>query len=117
MASSLLDDLSYLRVIDEDDDDPFLIGRDGRPIETWREHYPYQSWMDRTEYERIKRSLQIELVKLLYWIKNSGVRLVILFEGRDAAGKGGTIKRFREHLNPRGSTVRRRSLTGMRMRD
>ncbi|WP_308168662.1 polyphosphate kinase 2 [Nonomuraea sp. NEAU-A123] len=105
MASSLLDDLPYLRVIDEDDDDPFLIGRDGRPIETWREHYPYQSRMDRAEYERIKRSLQIELVKLQYWIKDSGVRLVILFEGRDAAGKGGTIKRFREHLNPRGSTV------------
>ncbi len=61
--------------------------------------------MPRPEYEVIKRQLQIELLKLQNWIKDSGQRLVILFEGRDAAGKGGTIKRFLEHLNPRGAQV------------
>ena len=58
-----------------------------------------------TEYERHKRLLQIELLKLQEWIKDTGERLVIVFEGRDAAGKGGTIKRFMEHLNPRGARV------------
>jgi hypothetical protein len=57
------------------------------------------------EYDRHKRLLQIELLKLQNWIKETGERLVILFEGRDAAGKGGTIKRFMEHLNPRGARV------------
>ena len=52
-----------------------------------------------------KRLQQIELLKLQAWIKDTGQRLVVLFEGRDAAGKGGTIKRFMEHLNPRGATV------------
>ena len=55
--------------------------------------------------ERTKQLLQIELLKLQYWIKASGARLIIVFEGRDAAGKGGTIKRFTEHLNPRGARV------------
>jgi polyphosphate kinase 2 len=59
--------------------------------------------MTRREYDVAKRALQIELLKLQNWIKASGARLVILFEGRDAAGKGGTIKRFTEHLNPRGA--------------
>ena len=54
---------------------------------------------------RTKRRLQIELLKLQAWVKDTGERLVILFEGRDAAGKGGTIKRFMEHLNPRGARV------------
>src|ERR1041384_8345394 len=57
------------------------------------------------EYNRVKRLLQIELLKLQNHIKETGDRLVILFEGRDAAGKGGTIKRFMEHLNPRGASV------------
>ena len=57
------------------------------------------------DYEREKRLLQIELLKLQEWIKDTGERLVIVFEGRDAAGKGGTIKRFMEHLNPRGARV------------
>jgi polyphosphate kinase 2 len=61
--------------------------------------------MSRDEYDHTKRLLQIELLKLQRWIKASGRRLVILFEGRDAAGKGGTIKRFMEHLNPRGAGV------------
>jgi polyphosphate kinase 2 len=61
--------------------------------------------MSRHEYEHQKRPLQIELVKLQNWVKSTGERIVIVFEGRDAAGKGGTIKRFTEHLNPRGATV------------
>jgi polyphosphate kinase 2 len=56
-------------------------------------------------YERELARLQIELVKLQEWIKHAGLKVVVLFEGRDAAGKGGTIKRFTEHLNPRGARV------------
>ncbi|MEZ5411478.1 MAG: polyphosphate kinase 2 [Acidimicrobiales bacterium] len=86
-------------------DDPVLLGPDGLPFETWREGYPYARRLSRDEYEEAKRALQIELLKAQTWIKDSGQRLVVLFEGRDAAGKGGTIKRFMEHLNPRGATV------------
>lgn len=100
-----LSDLLGFRVLDEDDDDPVLVGRDGDAIDTWREGYPYESRMDRDDYEAQKRLLQIELLKLQKWIKAEGRRLVIVFEGRDAAGKGGTIKRFTEHLNPRGASV------------
>jgi polyphosphate kinase 2 len=89
----------------EDDDDPVLLDRDGRPVETWRERYPYDQRMSRNEYEWLKRRLQIELLKLQNWSKRTGARHVILFEGRDAAGKGGTIKRLMEHLNPRGARV------------
>jgi len=67
--------------------------------------YPYTEKMSRSEYEETKKLLQIELLKLQKWIKHNGERLVILFEGRDAAGKGGTIKRIMEHLNPRGARV------------
>jgi polyphosphate kinase 2 len=98
-----LDDMAGFTVLDEDDDDPVLISRDGSQIDTWREGYPYAERMDREEYELSKRLLQIELLKLQNWIKASNRRLVIVFEGRDAAGKGGTIKRFTEHLNPRGA--------------
>jgi polyphosphate kinase 2 len=59
--------------------------------------------MRRFAYERDLLALQIELVKAQYWIKSVGQRVLIIFEGRDTAGKGGTIKRFREHLNPRGA--------------
>lgn len=97
--------LEELLVEDSDDDDPVLVRRDGRPVDTFREEYPYERRMSRKEYEREKRRLQIELLKLQNWMKASGERLVILFEGRDAAGKGGTIKRFMEHLNPRGASV------------
>ncbi|MGC9669500.1 polyphosphate kinase 2 [Planosporangium sp. 12N6] len=92
-------------VVDDGDDDPVLLTKDGKPVETWREGYPYRERMERSEYDRDKRLLQIELLKLQRWIKDSGEKLVILFEGRDAAGKGGTIKRFMEHLNPRGARV------------
>ncbi|HEX4848218.1 MAG TPA: polyphosphate kinase 2 [Novosphingobium sp.] len=67
--------------------------------------YPYKYKMLRKDYERDKFLLQAELLKFQTWIKDTGARVVILFEGRDAAGKGGTIKRFMEHLNPRGARV------------
>ena len=101
----LLADPSALRVDDTDDDDPVLLAPDGAHVDTWREGYPYDARLPREEYERDKRLLQIELLKLQNWVKATGARVVILFEGRDAAGKGGTIKRFMEHLNPRGARV------------
>ncbi|MEU7895066.1 polyphosphate kinase 2 [Nonomuraea sp. NPDC049152] len=104
-SSDLLDATPGLWVDDSDDDDPVLLRADGSPVDTWRQHYPYAARLQRSEYEQDKRLLQIELLKLQYWIKRTGLRLVVLFEGRDAAGKGGTIKRFMEHLNPRGATV------------
>ena len=61
--------------------------------------------MSRRSYEKQKYRLQVELLKLQAWVKDTGQRVVILFEGRDAAGKGGAIKRFMEHLNPRGARV------------
>jgi polyphosphate kinase 2 len=82
-----------------------LVRTDGTPVRTWREDYPYARRLGRREYLRQKRDLQIELLKLQRWIKESGSRLMIVFEGRDAAGKGGTIQRFTENLNPRGARV------------
>lgn len=67
--------------------------------------YPHSERLARKVYEKEVEALQIELVKMQSWVKSSGQRVAILFEGRDAAGKGGTIKRFRENLNPRGATV------------
>jgi polyphosphate kinase len=92
-------------VNDEDDDDPVLLDSSGVPVDTWRENYPYPERMSRHDYEQDKRLLQIELLKLQKWSQRTGARHLILFEGRDAAGKGGTIKRFMEHLNPRGARV------------
>jgi polyphosphate kinase len=97
--------LEGYRVADDDDDDPVLLNADGTPVDTWREDYPYAERMPRQEYDHQKRLLQIELLKLQNWLKTTDERLLILFEGRDAAGKGGTIKRFMEHLNPRGASV------------
>ncbi len=72
----------------------------------WREgKYPYKNLLSRRRYEQQKYRLQVELLKLQAWVKDTGARVVILFEGRDAAGKGGTIKRLMEHLNPRGARV------------
>ena len=72
----------------------------------WREGaYPYKNLLSRKSYEQQKYHLQVELLKLQAWVKETGQRVVILFEGRDAAGKGGAIKRFMEHLNPRGARV------------
>ncbi|BAK33589.1 polyphosphate kinase 2 [Microlunatus phosphovorus NM-1] len=90
---------------DEHGSDPDLIDPGGDPVETWREDYPYDERMEREIYEQEKYALQIELLKLQYWVQDTGSRIVILFEGRDAAGKGGTIKRFMEHLNPRAARV------------
>lgn len=81
--------------------DPDLIDPQGNPVYTWQEGYPYDDRMDRDEYEFEKYRLQIELLKFQYWLEDNDQRAIILFEGRDAAGKGGTIKRFTEHLNPR----------------
>lgn len=67
--------------------------------------YPYKTKIRRASYEKQKAELQVELLKVQDWVKATGQRIVLLFEGRDAAGKGGTIKRFTEHLNPRGARV------------
>jgi polyphosphate kinase len=82
------------------------IDPDAELAPNWREGgYPYKNLLSRRNYERQKYRLQVELLKLQAWVKETGQRVVILFEGRDAAGKGGTIKRFMEHLNPRGARV------------
>lgn len=67
--------------------------------------YPYQTKMPAADYEKRKVDLQVELLKVQKWVKETNQKVVILFEGRDAAGKGGTIKRFTEHLNPRSARV------------
>jgi polyphosphate kinase 2 len=87
------------------DDDPELIDPAGRAVDTWRENYPYDARMDRRDYDEQKYLLQVELLKLQNYVFETGEKLVIVFEGRDAAGKGGTIKRFMEHLNPRYARV------------
>jgi polyphosphate kinase 2 len=83
-----------------------LVKPDEELAEDWRRGgYPYKNLMSRKTYEAQKYLLQVELLKLQAWVKESRQRVVILFEGRDAAGKGGAIKRFMEHLNPRGARV------------
>jgi len=67
--------------------------------------YPYTDKMNRRTYESQKAKLQAELLKVQHWTQETGQKFVLLFEGRDAAGKGGTIKRFTEHLNPRSARV------------
>ena len=67
--------------------------------------YPYSRKMGRRQYEAEKAQLQAELLKVQLWAQETGQKFVLLFEGRDAAGKGGTIKRFTEHLNPRTARV------------
>ena len=82
------------------------INKDDELADNWREGgYPYKNRMSRKNYEAQKYELQVELLKLQKWVKDTGQKIVIIFEGRDAAGKGGTIKRFMEHLNPRGAKV------------
>ena len=92
-------------VRDDHGEDPSLIRPDGSAVDTWREDYPYDELMSRNGYEVEKYLLQIELLKFQYWAQDTRQRHVVVFEGRDAAGKGGTIKRFTEHLNPRGARV------------
>ncbi len=92
-------------VRDDHGDDPMLISPEGKAVETWRENYPYDELMSRNDYEVEKYLLQIELLKFQYFVQDMGEKHVIVFEGRDAVGKGGTIKRFMEHLNPRSARV------------
>ncbi|MFF9984211.1 polyphosphate kinase 2 [Streptomyces erythrochromogenes] len=97
--------LSGLSVDHRRPEQPVLLDASGAPIRTWRENYPYDRKIRRREYERTKRVLQIELLKLQHWVQSTGARLVVICEGRDAAGKGGTIQRFTERLNPRGARI------------
>jgi polyphosphate kinase len=82
-----------------------LVRADGSAIEPWRENYPYTARLGRKSYEHDKRLLQIELLKLQRSVKERGDRVLVIFEGRDAAGKGGAIRRVVENLNPRGVRV------------
>ena len=68
-------------------------------------NYPYDKKMKRSEYEETLLDLQVELGKVQSWLQESGERVAIIFEGRDAAGKGGTINAFRQYLNPRHARV------------
>ena len=86
-------------------DDPLNIAADTRARYFRENIYPYAEHMPRREYEAQKRPLQIELMKLQNSMRATGDRAIILFEGRDAAGKGGTITRFMEHWNPRTARV------------
>lgn len=97
--------LDGLTVDDRRPEQPILLDEAGESITTWQENYPYDHKVTRKDYEQRKRVLQIELLKLQRWIKDTGGRLVVVFEGRDAAGKGGTIQRFAERLNPRGANI------------
>ena len=104
------DELGDLRRVILEQDEPIYgtipMDRDDELVDAWSTGtYPYRNLMSRKRYEAQKYHLQVELLKLQAWSKESGQRIVILFEGRDAAGKGGTIKRFMEHLNPRGARV------------
>ncbi|MFF7335312.1 polyphosphate kinase 2 [Streptomyces sp. NPDC090306] len=102
VESSLLDGLT----VDESrPEQPILLDMSGQPISTWRENYPYKDRVRRKRYERRKRVLQIELLKMQRWVRETGARVVVVCEGRDAAGKGGTIQRFTERLNPRGAHI------------
>jgi len=74
---------------------------DGRKRDILAQDFPYDRWMDKDDYQERLDALQLELVKLQADVKATGKRVVVVFEGRDAAGKGGTIKRFRENLSPR----------------
>lgn len=112
LAGASQDDLDALREAlrqhmdrgDQESDDS--VNPDEELARDWRRGaYPYRNLLRRSTYEREKFRLQVELLKLQAWVKETGQRVVILFEGRDAAGKGGTIKRFMEHLNPRGARV------------
>ena len=85
---------------------PTKISRDAELADGWQDGgYPYKYLMSRKNYEFQKYNTQVELLKLQAWVKETGSRVIVLFEGRDAAGKGGTIKRMMEHLNPRGARV------------
>lgn len=104
--SFLEDSLEY-----GEDQSPIENAVEGRPDPSARRKYfreglfPYRERLGLREYYEEKLKLQIELVRLQAWVRSTGQRLVVVFEGRDAAGKGSTIKRFTEYLNPRGARV------------
>ncbi len=79
--------------------------REGAAKDILDPSFPYDRWMKKKDYEPEMEALQLDLVKLQRAVKDEGMRVVVVFEGRDASGKGGTIKRFRENLNPRGCRV------------
>jgi len=79
--------------------------QEGRKSQVLNAGYPYRKVLKNKDYMIEHDALQIELVKLQAWAKETGQRIAVVFEGRDAAGKGGTIKRLRENLNPRGARV------------
>jgi polyphosphate kinase 2 len=110
LAGTSPDDVAALRRVILEQDEPvygtFPLNADDELVEHWQSGgYPYRNLMSRKAYEEQKYHLQVELLKLQAWVRDSGQRVVVLFEGRDAAGKGGTIKRFMEHMNPRGARV------------
>jgi polyphosphate kinase len=110
LAGTAPDDLPLVRQVLLQQDEPIYgevpLESDDELVKHWRSSaYPYKNLMRRKPYELQKYRLQVELLKLQAWTKETGQRVVVLFEGRDAAGKGGTIKRFMEHLNPRGARV------------
>jgi polyphosphate kinase len=84
-----------------DDDAPKTLA----PDDSWKQGYPYDEKLARRPYEKQKLKLQMELLKLQAHFRDSGEKMILIFEGRDAAGKGGTIKRFTEHLNPRAARI------------
>lgn len=109
-GASAEDAAALRRLLLSEEAGPILRSRNGGPdeelAEDWRKGvYPYKNLLSRKNYEKQKYDLQVELLKLQAWVKKTRQRVVIVFEGRDAAGKGGTIKRFMEHLNPRGARV------------
>ncbi len=109
LAGSSPDDVAAIRQMlldDEHNPNNRFTKPDDELASDWRTGgYPYKNLMSRKRYEAEKYKLQVELLKLQSWAKETGQRVVVLFEGRDAAGKGGTIRRFMEHLNPRGARV------------
>ena len=110
IAGTAPDELPALRQVLLHQDEPVYgtppMSAEDELVDAWQSGvYPYRNLMSRKQYEQQKYHLQVELLKLQAWVKDTGQRIVILFEGRDAAGKGGTIKRFMEHLNPRGARV------------
>ncbi len=109
LTGSSPDDVAAIRQMlleSQTAEEPIAAKPDEELAGDWRTGaYPYRNLMSRKRYETQKYKLQVELLKLQSWVKETGQRVVILFEGRDAAGKGGAIKRFMEHLNPRGARL------------
>ncbi len=99
----ILEDLTHPEKVLSSPD--IISGKDLLKINYELGNYPYPKKIGTKEYEHEKQLLQTELLKLQNWVKEQGIKIVGIFEGRDAAGKGGTIKRFMEHLNPRAAHI------------